>query len=98
MKTRIVKLSFNPQQVEKFKNIFENSKEMIRGFDGCCHLKLLQDKNNTNIFFTYSRWENEDFLEKYRNSELFKITWKATKAMFNNKPEAWTVELLCQLD
>ena len=97
MITRIVKMSFNSESIEAFKLIFENSKEKIRGFDGCTHLKLLQGKDAPNIFFTYSHWEHESYLEKYRHSELFNVTWKATKALFNARPEAWTVDQLHEL-
>jgi hypothetical protein len=29
-------------------------------------------------------------LENYRNSDLFKTTWAATKALFNDKPMAFS--------
>ena len=52
------------------------------------------DKSEPNIFFTYSFWKNEAALEAYRNSELFKNTWAKTKVLFNEKPQAWSVEML----
>jgi (4S)-4-hydroxy-5-phosphonooxypentane-2,3-dione isomerase len=30
-------------------------------------------------------------LNAYRESELFKFIWPRTKALFNAKPEAWTL-------
>ena len=65
---------------------------MIRSFDGCSHLELWQQAGTSNVFFTYSWWESEDHLNKYRFSELFKDTWAKTKALFAAKPEAWSVE------
>ncbi len=88
---RIVKLTFETENIIRFENIFNKSKYLIRDFDGCNFLELYQDKNNPNIFFTYSYWENEDALEVYRNSDLFKNLWAKTKLLFSNKPEAWTV-------
>jgi len=44
-----------------------------------------------NVFFTYSYWEHPDFLEQYRNSDFFKGVWTKTKALFSEKPEAWSV-------
>jgi len=57
-------------------------------------LELWRDANTPNIFFTYSFWNSEDDLNAYRHSELFRKTWKETKALFSDKPEAWSVEML----
>lgn len=89
MITRIVKMTFIPGKENDFLEIFYASKKKIRSFEGCHELKLLQAKN---IFFTYSRWESEEHLNNYRDSELFVETWKKTKALFAEKPEAWSCE------
>lgn len=91
---RIVKMSFKPESIEAFKTIFETNWQLIKGFDGCEHVELLQDENNPGIFFTYSLWQSEDHLNIYRNSELFNNVWAGTKILFNAKPEAWTVKQL----
>ena len=91
---RIVKMSFQPDKVEDFKAIFKANWELIAGFEGCSKVELLQDKLHPNVFFTYSVWENESFLDAYRNSELFGKVWNKTKALFNEKPEAWSVDEL----
>ena len=91
MIVRIVKLTFRPEEVENFKELFEQKKKKIRNFEGCLHLKLLQGANHSNIFFTYSHWQTENDLNNYRYSDLFSETWSATKLLFSDKPEAWTV-------
>ncbi len=91
---RIVKMSFKPESIEVFKTIFETNWQRIKGFDGCTHVELLQDENNPSVFFTYSLWQSEEHLNKYRNSELFNNVWAGTKILFNAKPEAWTVKQL----
>ncbi|MEM7163343.1 MAG: antibiotic biosynthesis monooxygenase family protein [Bacteroidota bacterium] len=91
---RIVKMSFQEDQIEQFIQNFENNKNSIRQFDGCHHLELWRDKNEENVFFTYSHWDDEDALNKYRNSELFEGIWSTTKKMFNAKPLAWSVEII----
>ncbi len=91
---RIVKMSFKPESIEVFKTIFETNWQRIKGFDGCTHVELLQDENNPSVFFTYSLWQSEEHLNKYRNSELFNTVWAGTKILFNAKPEAWTVKQL----
>lgn len=94
MFVRIVKLSFDPTKIDTFLSNFENQKNSIRNFKGCRLLELYRDKDNTNIFFTYSYWDSEQDLENYRNSDLFKGIWANTKIYFNDKPLAWSVDKL----
>ncbi|WP_029034535.1 putative quinol monooxygenase [Salinimicrobium terrae] len=89
---RIVKMTFEPSKTEEFQELFQRNKEKIRGFHGCEFLEFYRDKNNKNIFFTYSYWQDEDALENYRLSPLFKKVWSETKQMFAGKPEAWSVD------
>ena len=91
---RIVRLSFEKDKVDIFRSVFDKSKSKIRSFPGCIHLELLREVSKENIFFTLSIWSNQEALEEYRNSELFKTTWKETKKLFNGKPQAWSLELL----
>jgi len=91
---RIVKLTFKPEKVEEFKNIFKNNWQSIKNFPGCMHVELLQDENNPSIFFTYSLWKDDVSIENYRQSDLFAGVWSSTKLLFSNKPEAWTVKEL----
>jgi quinol monooxygenase YgiN len=91
---RIVKMSFDPARVEDFKTIFKNNWKYIKGFEGCSHVELLQDKLHSHVFFTYSIWQSEEHLNRYRDSELFAKVWGATKALFNDKPQAWSVNEL----
>ncbi|NRB84455.1 MAG: antibiotic biosynthesis monooxygenase [Winogradskyella sp.] len=94
MLVRIVKMSFDPLKIAEFLANFEANKKKIRGFQGCNFLELYRDQNNTNIFFTYSYWDSENDLNNYRHSELFKSVWAKTKPLFNDKPEAWSVNKL----
>ena len=89
---RIVKLTFREDTVDSFMDIFNESKTKIRSFSGCQRLELLHDIDNPNIFFTYSYWGKPTSLEKYRASDLFKSVWAKTKILFDDKPEAWSVQ------
>ena len=89
---RIVKMTFEKDKVVDFLELFNSSKQLIRNFEGCTHLELLNDINNPNIYFTYSYWQAENDLENYRNSELFNSVWSKTKVLFSAKAEAWSVE------
>lgn len=91
MIVRIVKMTFEKDKVDDFLSIFAASKALIRASEGCKHLELWQEKKDGNIFFTYSHWDDESYLDKYRHSALFADVWAKTKALFADKPEAWTV-------
>lgn len=91
MINRIVKMSFREEEKEAFLDLFEEVKDKIRNFNGCCGLTLLEDLQNSNTLFTYSYWESEEHLNAYRNSKLFEKTWENTKNKFANKAEAWSL-------
>ena len=94
MLVRIVKMEFQQAKVNTFLDLFKETRDKIANFDGCLGVELLQTNDNGNLFFTYSKWNSEQDLENYRNSELFKQTWIKTKAMFSDKPEAWSLNQL----
>ncbi len=89
---RIVKLTFRPDSITDFKEVFNREKHHIANFDGCSKLDLLRDKENPNVFFTYSEWRDAYALERYRNSDTFNRIWGKAKLHFAGKPEAWSVE------
>jgi heme-degrading monooxygenase HmoA len=91
MINRIVRMSFEPENVPEFLALFESVKDKIAHFEGCEGLTLLRDASLPHVLFTYSYWQSESHLNKYRFSELFKETWSGTKALFNDKPLAWSL-------
>lgn len=95
---RIVKLTFRPEEIAAFELIFEESKNKIKAREGCQHVELLQMTEQPHVFFTFSIWDNEEALNAYRDSELFATTWAKTKALFADKPAAWSVELKNKAD
>lgn len=90
MLIRIVRMTFVPEKVATFLEIFDTAKQDIRNFENCHHLALLQDADNPTVFSTYSYWKDATALEKYRNSELFQTTWAKTKVLFATKPLAFS--------
>jgi len=86
-------MTFREEEVPAFLAIFEEVNPKIRALDGCLHLELLQDVANPAVLFTFSFWENETALDAYRQSELFRATWKRTKVLFAAKAEAWSVRV-----
>ncbi len=91
MLIRIVKMTFTEGNVNDFISEFNARKHIIASFNGCSGVELLCDISNPNILFTYSRWQDEDSLEVYRQSELFKEVWVKVKKWFADKPEAWSL-------
>jgi len=94
MLVRIVKMGFYKQNVEVFLNTFNENKAKIRAFKGCTFLELYRNKKDPSIFFTYSHWETEEDLERYRKSELFIHVWGTIKPLFSIRAEAWSVDKL----
>lgn len=90
---RIVKLTLQPERLTDFLSHFEGVKWQVAQFPGCRGMRLLRDKGNPNIVFTYSEWEDESDLENYRTSELFGKLWPTIKPWFAQKAEAWSVDI-----
>jgi len=97
MLIRIVRMTFIPEKTKDFLRLFQEHKEKIRQFDGCRHLSLLKDADEDNIYFTYSIWDDERDLNRYRSSGLFKNVWSATKACFIEKPVAYSLKKITEV-
>ena len=91
MLVRLVKMHFSTAFAAEFKTVFKSVQPQIAGSKGCTYVQLLQDQSNPEIFFTISHWANEDHLNAYRNSELFKNVWAGVKPNFQSKAEAWSL-------
>lgn len=85
---RTVRMTFDPGSVPAFLELFEATSGKIRAVDGCRHLELWQDARFPNVLSTYSLWESADHLDVYRHSDLFRETWRQTKAWFAAAPVA----------
>ena len=92
MVTRLVKLSFAKENEEAVLTLFHLQNEHIRATAGCLHLEALRTETEKSvIYFTYSKWSSVNDLDAYRSSALFGEIWPKTKALFNDKPEVWTL-------
>lgn len=91
MLVRIVRMEFNKDKVDDFIKMFNETYPQIRNFNGCRFLELYQDEQNASCYYTMSKWENEEALEKYRQSDLFKRTWAITKTYFGGPPVAYSL-------
>lgn len=94
MITRIVKLEFKEEHIEDFRALFYKSQPTINSFHGCQGVTLMQDITQPTSIFTISKWHSQQDLDRYRASDFFDKTWRATKILFNDKPQAWSVEVM----
>ncbi|RSK46988.1 putative quinol monooxygenase [Hymenobacter rigui] len=92
MLIRIVRMTFRPEQISEFLELFHASEDHIRHMPGCRFLELWQDTNHANVYCTHSHWESEEALNAYRRSALFGQVWPATKALFAAPPLAFSVQ------
>lgn len=88
MLIRIVRMTFRPSKLDTFLHHFDSVSPKIRSFDGCEHLELWQDARFPNVCTTHSHWTGDDALERYRNSDLFRMTWAQVKPWFAAAPRA----------
>lgn len=94
---RIVKLTLQADKIDAFLVHFDQFKTAIRAAEGCQLLEVYQDKNNPAVFFTYSYWQEERYLDVYRKSETFGQVWPYAKSLFAAPAEAWSVERKMQV-
>ncbi len=92
MITRIVRLTIQEDHANDFRLLFESTYNAIRSFQGCSHLALYTDSGKPNVFITFSKWESEQDLDNYRQSELFIKTWASVKVMFQEAPIAFSMK------
>ena len=95
---RIVAMELQPGTEGRFLDIFDGAKARIRAMEGCLGLEVLRSETEQQVsIWTISLWQNEEALEHYRNSALFKQTWTAVKPLFAGKARAWTLSPIEQL-
>ncbi len=87
-------MTFRPDRVDAFLSLFDDAAPRIRAFPGCRHLELLQDERYPNIMSTLSHWDDDDALQQYRSSSLFRGTWTRTRSLFAAPPEARSFHVL----
>ena len=91
MLLRIVRMDFEPEKVDDFVSFFHTIKEQIVNSPGCNHVELCKDSKLDHVYYTFSKWDDEESLEAYRESALFEDVWAKTKVMFGGKPLAYSL-------
>ena len=98
MIARLVTMTFKEGALNTFLEVFNQYKERIRASEGCTHLSLIQNTENLLEISTYSVWENEQFLNNYRDSKTFNEVWPKTKVLFAKKTVAKSHSILVDLE
>jgi autoinducer 2-degrading protein len=91
-------MEFKPDHVDDFRAHFKEVAHLIRGFPGVRHLELHRDAGQANVFYTYSKWNREEDLENYRQSDLFKGTWSQASSWFSERAQAFSLRQELVLD
>ena len=85
---RTVRMTFDPARVEDFLALFAEARPKIAAVPGCRHLELWRDARFPNVLTTFSHWDDDDALQAYRRSDLFRETWARTTPLFAAPPVA----------
>jgi len=81
-------MTFDPDRLDDFRAVFDESAPQIRAFEGCHHLELWRDADAPAVRTTHSHWADAEALDRYRHSDLFGATWAVVKPMFAARPVA----------
>jgi heme-degrading monooxygenase HmoA len=85
---RIVRMSFRPEALEAFEQLFQRTAPRIRAVEGCRRLELWKSVSGDHVRTTFSLWESEGHLDAYRSSELFRTTWARARELFSARAVA----------
>lgn len=87
-------MKFREDALADFHRLFDRYETEIRHFPGCMLLELHQDADDPLVRYTHSHWQDGDALAAYRASSLFAMVWPQTKALFDARPQAFSLKLL----
>ena len=93
MITRIVRLTLKDElSLDEFKKLYTKRNPKSRGVSGCLEVRIMKDIKENNIYYTVSKWSNNQALEDYRSSEYFKQTWPMVKSTLAARTKVFTME------
>ena len=89
----MVRLTFSPETVDAFDEMYVQFEARIEARSGCQMVRSMKVPGQPCQRATLSFWETQNDLDAYRKSTLFGEVWPATKALFAAPPEAQSYEL-----
>lgn len=84
---RLVRMRFQPDQVETFLHLYAAAASTIASQPGCLSVQLVRQMDDPASFATWSVWESVEALDRYRASPFFVQFWPQVKALFRAPPE-----------
>ena len=91
---RTVHMSFRPNMVDAFLELFAQHRESIASQPGYHSVQLIQSHDHPEQLSTVSVWDSQHDLDAYRKSVLFSQVWPATKSLFADPATAKSHRLL----
>lgn len=92
MITRITKFQVKPELSEEFESFVHQFKDELMSTEGCRHFDILKDKENNKQLFMFMIWQEDDFLDQFRQSDLNKLLVGKLNYFSEKEPSSWTVE------
>ena len=89
----MVRLTFSPETVDAFDEMYVQFEARIEAWPGCQMVRSMKVPGQPCQRATLSFWETQNDLDAYRKSTLFGEVWPATKAFCAAPPEAQSYEL-----
>jgi|GEM_PF-2597853 hypothetical protein len=89
---RVVKMKVNEHKLTAFRMFMDNLYDEKLRMSGCLHFDYFEEKRNSNVFYSYTIWENIKFLKEYKKSDLFKEVVQTLRYLCSEEPQAWTIE------
>ncbi|OFX61669.1 MAG: hypothetical protein A2046_04560 [Bacteroidetes bacterium GWA2_30_7] len=92
MIVRIVKMQVNESNKVLFKQTLKDYQPLLKKQKGCMQIDMLNDKKIKDIYYSYTIWDNEENLKKYKNSDFYKELSSKVLPLCEKEPQAWTVD------
>lgn len=92
MITRVVKLTLKEGLKQEFLDIYRARNPKKNNMEGCISVRMFEPTIDSHEVFTISEWENEDYLNLYRETDYFKESWSMLKPLFTERAEAWSLQ------
>lgn len=92
MITRITKFQVKSALSSEFESFVRQFRDELISVEGCRHFDILKDKENDNQLFMIMIWKEDDFLDRFRQSDLNKLLVNKLNFFSEKAPSSWTVE------
>lgn len=94
MLSRLVRMRFQPDQVETFLALYVTMRTKIVSQPGCLSVQLVREIDDPAAFATWSTWESAAALDAYRTSAFFRQYWPQVRVLFRQPAEAISFETI----